>query len=219
MAMSTRCTTWGVASRRCTREYSTLFGPPGREKTLEVALEKEYWTKYHEPLARKIYGQCARFKAWQRQTHSPNGRACSTLRPRPAMAPPRHCSHSRWAGENRMRDAEMNSDIRTLAGKEAIRAKDPEALFQLAYVESISGRSGTAEDMAGAWMLAACQRGLECGRTSEHFQFFCKWDPECKPSETLVDLFRRRPRFDEFQRFANELNAKLDADRFDEIIP
>jgi hypothetical protein len=37
--------------------------------------------------------------------------------------------------------------------------------------------------------------------------------------ETLVDLFRRRPRFDDFQRLANELNAKLDADRFDEIIP
>jgi hypothetical protein len=45
------------------------------------------------------------------------------------------------------------------------------------------------------------------------------WDPNCKPSETLVDLFRRRPRFDDFQRLANELNAKLDADRFDEIIP
>jgi hypothetical protein len=66
-------------------------------------------------------------------------------------------------------------------------------------------------------MLAACQRGLECGPTSEEFQFFCKWDP--KPSETLVDLFRRRPRFDDFQRLAKELNARLDADRFDEIIP
>ncbi len=69
--------------------------------------------------------------------------------------------------------------------------------------------------------LAACQRGLECGRDSEQFQFFCKWDPECRQSETMVDLFRRRegPKFDELQLRANELNAKLDADRFDEIIP
>lgn len=203
----------GVASRRCTREYSTLFGPPGREMTLEVALEKEYWTKYYEPLARKIYGQCARFKVaaanpfteWQSLLD-----AAAEAGSGPAKA--------LLAFEMQNGRVQMNSDIRTLA-KEAIRSKDPEALFQLAYVESISGRSGTAEDMAGAWMLAACQRGLECGRTSEHFQFFCKWDPECKPSETLVDLFRRRPRFDELQRFANELNAKLDADRFDEIIP
>jgi hypothetical protein len=113
---------------------------------------------------------------------------------------------------------QMTNEIRALA-KDAIRSKDPEAIFRLAYVESITGRSGTPEDVAGAWMLAACQRGLECGRDSEAFQFFCKWDPACHPSESLVDLFRRRPRFDEFQRLANELNARLDADRFDEIIP
>ncbi|HEU4781408.1 MAG TPA: hypothetical protein VFS58_16120, partial [Steroidobacteraceae bacterium] len=53
----------GVASRRCTREYAGLFGPPGKEMTLEVALEKEFWTKYYEQLARKIHGQCQRFKA------------------------------------------------------------------------------------------------------------------------------------------------------------
>jgi hypothetical protein len=212
----------GRASWRCTREYSTLFGPPGREKTLEVALEKNYWTKNHEQLARKIYGQCARFKAaannpfneWENlieaAAEAGNGPAKALL------------VLEMGRGGIRMRDGEtreqLSSEIRALA-KEAIRTKDPEVLFQFAYIDSISGRSGTAEDMAGAWMLAACQRGLECGRASEQFQFFCKWDPECKPSETLVDLWRRRPRFDEFQRFANELNAKLDADRFDEIIP
>src|SRR5690348_10453284 len=37
-----------VASRRCTREYATLFGPPGKEKSLELALKTEYWTRYYE---------------------------------------------------------------------------------------------------------------------------------------------------------------------------
>lgn len=210
------------ASRRCTREYSTLFGPPGREMTLEVALEKEYWTKYYEPLARKIHGQCARFKAvaqnpfteWEDLLE-----AAAEAGSGPAKA---LLAFEMGQGMIRVHDLterrQMTDEIRTLA-KEAIRSKDPEALFHLAYVDSITGRSGTPEDMAGAWMLAACQRGMECGRTSETFQFFCKWDPECKPSETLVDLWRRRPRFDEFQKFANELNAKLDADRFDEIMP
>jgi hypothetical protein len=212
----------GVASRRCTREYSTLFGPPGKEMTLEVALEKDYWTKYHEQLARRIFGQCARFKAaadnpfteWQNLLE-----AAAEAGSGPAKA---LFAFEMQNGMIRVRDLterrEMTSEIRTLA-QEAIRSKDPEALFHLAYVESITGRSGTPEDVAGAWMLAACQRGLECGRTSEQFQFFCKWDPACRPSETLVDLFRRRPRFEELQRLANELNAKLDADRFDEIIP
>jgi len=212
----------GRASWRCTREYSTLFGPPGKEMTLEVALEKDYWTRYHEQLARRIYSQCQRFKAtannpfteWQNlidaAAEAGNGPAKALL------------VFEMGRGTIGMHDAETleqrSSRIRALA-KEAIRTKHPEVLFQFAYIDSISGKSGTAEDMAGAWMLAACQRGLECGRASEQFQFFCKWDPDCKPSETLVDLWRRRPRFDEFQRFANELNAKLDADRFDEIIP
>jgi hypothetical protein len=212
----------GVASRRCTREYSKLFGPPGREMTLDEALEKEYWTKYYEQLARKIHGQCQRFKAvaanpfteWRDLLD-----AAAEAGSGPAKA---LLAFEMQNGMIRARDPTarglMTSEIRTLA-KEAIRSKDPEAIFQLAYVESITGRSGTPDDVASAWMLAACQRGLECGPASEQFQFFCKWDPACQPSETLVDLFRRRPGFDDFQRLANELNAKLDADRFDEIIP
>jgi len=69
--------------------------------------------------------------------------------------------------------------------------------------------------------LAACERGLACGNDTEHFQFFCRWDPACQPNETLADLFRRREgaNFGELHRRANELNEQLDADRFDEIIP
>jgi hypothetical protein len=212
----------GVASRRCTREYNTLFGPPGKEMTLEVALEKEYWTRYYEPLARKIHGQCARFKATAANSFTEWESLLDAAAEAGSGAAKALVAFEMQNGMLRVRDpterGQMTSEIRALA-KAAIRSKDPEALFQLAYVESISGRTGTAEDMAGAWMLAACQRGLECGLSSEAFQFFCRWDPECKPSETLVDLWRRRPRFDEFQRFADELNAKLDADRFDEIIP
>ena len=173
-------------------------------------------------MARKIHGQCARFKAAADNTFTEwqnllNAAAEAGSGPAKALL-----AFEMQNGMLRVRDLterqEMTSEIRTLA-REAIRSKEPEALFHLAYVESISGRSGTADDMAGAWMLAACQRGMECGSTSEQFQFFCKWDPACLPSETMVDLFRRRLRFDELQLFANDLNAKLDADRFDEIIP
>ncbi len=212
----------GVASRRCTREYAGLFGPPGKEMTLEVALEKEFWTKYYEQLARKIHGQCQRFKEvaenpfteWENLL---NAAAEAGSGPAQALLAFELQNGMIWVQDPTAR-GEITSEIRTLA-REAIRSKDPEAIFQLAYVESITGRSGTPENVAGAWMLAACQRGLECGRASEQFQFFCNWDPACQQSETLVDLFRRRPRFDEFQRLADELNAKLDADRFAEIVP
>jgi hypothetical protein len=210
------------ASRRCTREYSTLFGPPGKEMTLEVALEKEYWTRYYEQQARVIHGQCRRFKA-ARDNPFTEWENLLAAAAEAGSGPAKALQVFEMSqGMIRVHDpaerTERKDEIRRLA-KEALRTKDPEVLHFLAYVESISGSAGTAADVAGAWMLAACQRGLECGRDSEQFQFFCRWDPACRPSETMVDLFRRRARFEEFQLIANELNAKLDADRFDEIIP
>jgi hypothetical protein len=213
-----------AASRRCTREYGTLFGPPGKEKGLEEAMQPGSWTKYHEQVARRIHAQCARFKAapgnafteWenlmQAATEAGSGPAKAVL------------AFELQQGMNRLHDPaareEQKSAIRTLA-KEAIRTKDPQVLFQLSSVESITGMSGTPANVTIIWMLAACERGLACGADTEHFQFFCRWDPACQPTETMVDLLRRREgaNFDEIERRANELNEQLDADRFDEIIP
>lgn len=213
-----------VASRRCTREYSTLFGPPGKEKSLEAALETEYWTKYYEQTARRVHAQCARFKAvadnpfteWQDLLE-----AAAEAGSGPAKA---MLVFELQQGMIRMHDLrereQQKTSIRTLA-KEAIRTKAPEVLYQLAFVETITGISGTPADVGSIWMLAACQRGLACGSDTEQFQFFCRWDPECQPQETMVDLFRRREgsHFGEIQQRANELNEQLDTDRFDEIIP
>lgn len=211
-----------VASRRCTREYEGLFGPPGKEMTLDVALEKNYWTKYYEQLARKIYGQCQRFKAVAANPFSEWQNLLDAAADAGSGSAKALLAFEMQNGMIRIDDpttrARMSGVMRDLA-KEAIRSKEPEAIYYLAYVESVTGRSGTPEDVAGAWMLAACQRGMECGSSTEHFQFFCRWDPECQASETLVDLFRRRPRFDELQRLATELNARLDEERFEEIIP
>jgi hypothetical protein len=213
-----------AASRRCTREYSTLFGPPGKEKGLEEAMEPGSWAKYYEHVARRMHAQCARFKPaadnafteWENLMQ-----AAAEAGSGPAKAV---LAFELQQGMNRLSDPAareaQKTSIRTLA-KEAIRTKDPQVLFQLASVETITGNSGTPADVASIWMLAACQRGLACGTDTEHFEFFCRWDPACQPTETLVDLFRRREgaNFDEVQRRANELSEKLDADRFDEIIP
>jgi len=213
-----------VASRRCTREYATLFGPPGKEKSLELALETDYWTRYYEQTARRIYAQCKRFKSapdnsfteWQNlleaagEAGSGSAKALLVFEMQQGMI----------RIDDPAERVDLKSEIRALA-KEAIRTREPEALYHLAYVETISGKTGTPADMGSVWMLAACQRGMACGRDTELFQFFCRWDPECQPTETMVDLFRRREGagFEELQRRANELNERLDAGRFDEIIP
>jgi hypothetical protein len=147
-----------AASRRCTREYGTLFGPPGKEKGLEEAMQPGSWTKYHEQVARRIHAQCARFKAapgnafteWenlmQAATEAGSGPAKAVL------------AFELQQGMNRLHDPaareEQKSAIRTLA-KEAIRTKDPQVLFQLSSVESITGMSGTPANVTIIWMLAA----------------------------------------------------------------
>ena len=213
-----------VASRRCTREYATLFGPPGKEKTLEAALETDYWTRYYEKTARRIHAQCARFKAARDNPFTEWQDLLEAAGEAGSGAAKALLTFEMQQGLIRVHDpatrAARQDEIRALA-KEALRTREPEVLHHLAFVETITGRAGTPGDVAGIWMLAACQRGLACGRDTEQFQVFCRWEPACQQTETMVDLIRRREgdRFDEFQRQANELNAKLDADRFDEIIP
>lgn len=214
-----------VASRRCMREYATLFGPADHEKSLDEALEKDYWTKYYEQTARQVHAQCSRFKATPDNAFTEWENLLDAAAEAGSGAAKAMQVFEMQMGMIRTHDAaergDWKSEIRALA-KEALRTKEPEVLYQLAFVESITGRSGTAADVGGIWMLAACQRGLACGPDTEQYQFFCRWDPECKPGETtMVDLFRAREgaNFEEFQRRATELNAKLDADRFDEIIP
>jgi hypothetical protein len=118
----------------------------------------------------------------------------------------------------------MDEEMTALA-RDALRSKDPAVLMELSRVpiahESFgaqrSGRDFNAE--SAVWMLAACQRGYECGAGNEEFRYICALDFACQPFDTLVDMLRRAnpDDFDELELRATELNAKLDADQFDDI--
>jgi hypothetical protein len=118
------------------------------------------------------------------------------------------------------RAREEREEARRLAF-EALRTKDPAALVLVGDVASaLDPRQGADNPHQWVWLLAACERGLDCSRQSTWYQFRCSADSKCQPYENgVVDFVRRETggRFLELERRAKELNAKLDHDQFDDL--
>ena len=122
--------------------------------------------------------------------------------------------------EQPVRAREERDEARRLAF-EALRTKDPAALVLVGDVASVlDSRQGADNPHEWVWLLAACERGLDCSRQSTWYQFRCSADSKCQPYENgVVDVVRRETgsRFIELERRAKELNAKLDQEQFDDL--
>lgn len=96
----------------------------------------------------------------------------------------------------------------------AIRSGDPEVVWEIARSPSGFQLEGGEPDANHfAWMLAACQRGLDCGAQSEPVMMACRLDTSCQPYETLTDIFRRwrAGYFPDIEARARWINEKIDA--------
>ena len=95
----------------------------------------------------------------------------------------------------------------------AIRSGDPEVLWEI-------GNFGLApkldDDLAVpelAWILAACQRGVDCSPQSDTVRAMCVYDPNCQPYESAADILRRTDGtgFPALEARARWINEKIDA--------
>lgn len=103
---------------------------------------------------------------------------------------------------------------------QALRSKDPEVIFQAADLAMLFlGDDVKADEAQWVWRVAACKRGLDCGPNSDWIKMACKYDYNCQPQDNVLDLIRRynSQRYDTIDRKANELNEKLDANKFDSL--
>ncbi len=112
---------------------------------------------------------------------------------------------------------EMRDEAKRLALR-ALESKDPQVIFDMGdlavlFVEDMK----KASQEQWVWRLAACKRGYECGPDAEWVQLQCRFDPNCQPYESGIDFIRRMNSedFDEIERLANDLNARLDAGGFE----
>jgi hypothetical protein len=115
--------------------------------------------------------------------------------------------------------AAARAEARTLA-IEALRTRDPEVVREIAEVAAAlkSDNEAKANKRRLPWLLAACLRSPDCDSLNEQMKTRCRFDPQCQPYETPLDILRRDAGndFDELERRARELNEKIDAGTIEE---
>ena len=113
--------------------------------------------------------------------------------------------------------ADARKQARLLA-VEALRSRDPEVIFGIGELAHLFSHDTSRDpQQSWVWLLAACKRGFDCGPNAEWHRYYCHYDWNCQPSDTGANLVRRAnpETFDEIDRLADALNAKLDAGDFD----
>jgi hypothetical protein len=109
--------------------------------------------------------------------------------------------------------APNRADARELV-RAAVRSGDPDVLLQTGAVAQMLAEGESARERhEWVWEVAACQRGANCGPTSEYVRGLCALDKKCQPYETAIDVIRRRvgAQLPEVEEEARQLNAHIDA--------
>ncbi|MEO8019566.1 MAG: hypothetical protein ABI769_17280 [Pseudomonadota bacterium] len=117
-------------------------------------------------------------------------------------------------------DVEMRNEAKRLA-LAALRTGRPEVIFTFGDFASLFvGNAREASQEQWVWRLAACERGFDCSHGAEWVRFQCRFDFNCQPQDDGIAFIHRNNSedFDELQRRARELNEKLDAGKYDDLL-
>jgi TPR repeat protein len=102
-------------------------------------------------------------------------------------------------------------DARRLV-RDALRSRDPAVIWDVGPMAML-GNPGDQPDMeVMAWWLAACDRGLDCGASSDRARQMCRFAANCQPYESVGDLMLRSvPDYAAVKDRARQINALIDA--------
>lgn len=107
---------------------------------------------------------------------------------------------------------------------EALESKKPEVIWKVGDLQGLfdeDPRRATKKQFA--WWLLACQRGFDCGESSDFYRLTCRADFRhlCQPGESGIDLIKRETQNDffEIEQLARQISEKLDSGALDELIP
>lgn len=114
--------------------------------------------------------------------------------------------------------------IATALLRQALKSKKPDVFVQVADAQSlIRGPGKATANEVKAWLLLACQKGFDCSESAIWYRDLCNQDPRslCQPGETAMDMFKRDWGNDylEIEERAKQIDAMLEAGRYEELIP
>jgi hypothetical protein len=112
-------------------------------------------------------------------------------------------------------NAQHHEDRRTEAKEFLLRGlerKDPSAVWKVGDLQDpLTGRPQEADKDQWVWRLAACKLGYDCSQTAHWYQFMCRFDYNCQPHESGVDLILRASAvgYPDVDRLSDELVEKI----------
>jgi hypothetical protein len=104
--------------------------------------------------------------------------------------------------------------------REAVESRRPEVLFTIGEAQGLlRGFNQEASTRQFAWWLVACRRGLDCSANAEWVKVACANDARCASFTDPSDFVRTHAGddWDNVEQLAGEIDAKLDAGRWDEL--
>jgi hypothetical protein len=206
------------ALRRCDTEYRGYFERGGRIRTLDETLQINAGNPFR-PMdeTRKLHAQCARLRDSNPGILNSWVNWLTMASDEIPMARIEFARHLMLEEKNR-----SNAGDREAARKQAIQAlqsKDP------AVVAGMRELAIHASDFDGSdghfdWLLAGCQRGLDCSPQSEFVTRWCRGDPNCQPFEDVQAIVQRisPAEYDGIERRAREINQLIDQGRIEELV-
>ncbi len=202
---------------RCQTEFGMRFGGGRRERPLdEVLADESVVSQFGDADLRRIHGQCQRLRE---SDPARFGAPDEWLAKAADAGYPR--AQAEWAlrlvnGATGASDGEVLEQAREMA-RAALASKDPAVFVPVSSV--IRGLSEQDANRDASWFVAACQRGFDCSPGSEMTRIVCRFDTNCQPYESSLDLLRRHSggEFETIERGARAINAAIDAGRFEEL--
>jgi hypothetical protein len=75
----------------------------------------------------------------------------------------------------------------------AVQSGDPDAIFSMSDWVRAGDRSPEENAIIiSAWQILACQKGYDCGPSSDFLKARCDWDVQCAEGQSYIDYFRRQ---------------------------
>jgi hypothetical protein len=197
----------------CAIEYHLHIDRGGIRRTLDDALRTAAgrWP-YDSETVRQIYARC---HALVESGANEIGERSDWLRRATEGGYPL----AQAIASHRIPDSSISGESEELANSEdsrrllasAIRSGDPRVLWEIGGF-GLAPKSDELDIPDQAWLLAACQRGLDCAPQSDQVRAMCTWDPGCQPYESVADVLRRADGtgYPELEARARWINEKID---------
>lgn len=187
----------------CERNYLFYFVRGNNRKTLDEALAwatRSPGTSAEE--AREVHRRCqelvdrhpnefGRSDAWLARAAESGHPEAQLARAERLLMPSGQASEDSTETIDLQHHEQRRAEAKDLLLK-GLERKDPSAVWKVGDLQDpLSGRPQDADKNQWVWRLAACKLGYDCSQTADWYQFMCRFDYNCQPHESGVDLILR----------------------------